>query len=141
MAAHAETIQIETRGRGTQEITGRVQSAVERSGVQTGVATVFIEHTSASLLITENADPQVRRDLERFLSRLIPDGDSLFRHTAEGPDDMPAHVRNVLTETSLNIPVVSGRCTLGTWQGVYVWEHRSRPHRRQVTIAVLGDRS
>jgi secondary thiamine-phosphate synthase enzyme len=99
---------------------------------------VFIRHTSASLMLCENADPAVLRDLEAFMSRAVPDGDALFSHTAEGPDDMPAHVRSVLTHADLNLPVREGRCDLGTWQGVYLWEHRTRPHRRRIDISIYS---
>jgi secondary thiamine-phosphate synthase enzyme len=126
------------KGRGLHEVTDRVQAAVAESGIRDGLCTVFIHHTSASLIICENADPQVLRDLEAFIQRLVPDGDRLFRHTAEGPDDMPAHVRTVLTQVSLGIPVVKGRCDLGTWQGLYLWEHRTAPHTRRVTVTVIG---
>ncbi|MFW6051287.1 MAG: secondary thiamine-phosphate synthase enzyme YjbQ [Myxococcota bacterium] len=126
------------RGRGTTEITDRVQAAVGESGIRDGLCTVFIHHTSASLIVCENADPQVRRDLEAFAERLVPDGDRLFRHTAEGPDDMPSHVRTVLTQTSIGIPVADGRCDLGTWQGIYLWEHRTSPHTRRITVTVVG---
>ena len=135
---HTERLVVATSGRGIHEITDRVQHAVQISEVQDGVCTVFIHHTSASVIISENADPDVRRDLDAFFARLVPDGDPLYIHTAEGPDDMPAHVRSVITATSLSIPVRQGRCDLGTWQGVYVWEHRLRPHRRRVTVSVLG---
>lgn len=135
---HRVSFELRTRGRGTYEITDRVQSAVADSRITDGLCTVFVHHTSASLIVNENADPQVRRDLDAFLERLVPDGDPLFRHTAEGPDDMPAHVRSVLTATSLSIPVASGRADLGTWQGVYVWEHRTAGHRRRVTVTVVG---
>jgi len=132
-------LQVETPGRGTFEVTAQLQSAVRESGIRTGLAHVFIHHTSASLLINENADPAVHRDLERFLARLVPDGDPLFEHDAEGPDDMPAHVRAMLTSVELSIPVTGGRLALGTWQGVYVYEHRTRPHRRRLTLTVLGE--
>lgn len=135
---HRVSFEVGTRGRGTYEITDRVQGAVAESGIADGLCTVFVHHTSASLIVNENADPQVRRDLDAFLARLVPDGDPLFRHTAEGPDDMPAHVRSVLTATSLSIPVTRGRADLGTWQGVYVWEHRTSAHRRRVTVTVMG---
>lgn len=127
------------RGRGTSDITDRVQGAVAESGIREGLCTVFIHHTSASLILCENADPQVRRDLEAFAERLVPDGDPLFRHTDEGPDDMPSHVRSVLTQASLGIPVAEGRCDLGTWQGIYVWEHRTAPHSRRVTVTIIGN--
>ena len=130
---------ISNRGRGSTEITAQVADAVSESGVGTGICSVFLQHTSASLLICENADPTVRDDLERFMERMVPDGDPLFRHTAEGPDDMPAHVRSVLAGVSLAIPVTSGDLNMGTWQGIYLWEHRHRPHRRRVTITVVGE--
>lgn len=126
------------RGRGTLDITASINGAVADSGVQTGLCNVFIHHTSASLLLTENADPQVRADLETFIARMVPDGDPMFGHDAEGPDDMPAHVRTMLTESSLSVPVSNGRLALGTWQGIYLWEHRHEPHQRRVTITVLG---
>lgn len=132
------TFTIPTRGRGTIEITRQVAECVAASEVRTGLVNVFTHHTSCSLLLTENADPDVRADLERFFARLVPDGDTLFEHMSEGPDDMPAHVRATLTGVSLNIPVKAGRPALGTWQGIYLWEHRSRPHQRTVTVTVIG---
>lgn len=136
--AHQSTLTIPTPGRALIDISDHVEKIVRQAGIRTGLCTVFIQHTSASLIISENADPTVQRDLEAFLSRLVPDGDPLYRHTAEGPDDMPAHVRAVLTQTSIGIPVVDGRLGLGTWQGIYVWEHRHHPHRRRVSVTVLG---
>jgi len=130
---------IPTRGRGTYDITAQVQTVVTESGIQAGLCHVFVHHTSASLVLCENADPQVRRDLEAFMGRLVPDGDPLFGHTAEGPDDMPAHIRSILTKMDLNLPISAGRCALGTWQGIYLWEHRSHPHNRRVTVTVQGD--
>jgi secondary thiamine-phosphate synthase enzyme len=138
MTARSATFAVETRGRGTAEITDEVQTAVAASGISEGLCTVFIHHTSASLVINENADRDVQRDLDAFLSRLVPDGDPLYIHTMEGPDDMPAHVKAALTQTSLSIPVADGRCALGTWQGVFLWEHRLRGHRRRVTVTVVG---
>jgi len=138
MSAKSKVIEIMTRGRGTTEITPHVQDAVASFGITEGLCTVFVHHTSASLIINENADPDVQRDLDAFLSRLVPDGDPLFVHTMEGPDDMPAHVRTALTQTSLSIPVTKGRCALGTWQGVFVWEHRHHGHHRRVTVTVVG---
>ncbi|MGM0574700.1 MAG: secondary thiamine-phosphate synthase enzyme YjbQ [Myxococcota bacterium] len=138
MSTFSESITVRTPGRSTVEITDRVQDLVRASGIRDGLCTVFVHHTSASLMITENADPDVRRDLEAFLSRLVPDGDDLFRHTAEGPDDMPSHVRSVLTRTSIGVPVHGGRCDLGTWQGIYLWEHRHAGHGRRVTVTVVG---
>jgi secondary thiamine-phosphate synthase enzyme len=135
---HAKELTVPTRGRGFTDITSDVQRAVTESGARQGLCTVFLHHTSASLLLCENADPDVRRDLESFFSRLVKDGDPLFVHDAEGPDDMPAHVRTVLTQNSLSIPVKDGAADLGTWQGVYVWEHRAAPHRRRVTVSVVG---
>ncbi len=132
-----ERITIPTQGRGTIEITGRVAELVERSGAREGLCNVFLHHTSASLILCENADPSVRRDLEAWFSRVCPDGDRLFTHTAEGPDDMPAHVRTVLTQNSIGLPVSGGRLALGTWQGLYLWEHRHAPHRRRVTVTVI----
>jgi len=127
-----------TRGRGTLDITDAVAQAVAESGVQVGLAHVFVQHTSCSLLITENADPDVRRDLETIAARLAPDGDPDYRHDAEGPDDMAAHARSMLTSTGLSVPVGGGRLLLGTWQGIYLWEHRTQPHRRSVVVTLLG---
>jgi secondary thiamine-phosphate synthase enzyme len=135
---HARTLTIASPGRGTTDITAEVQRVVAEAGVHSGLCNVFIHHTSASLIVCENADPSVRSDLERFAARLVPDGDAMFEHRAEGPDDMPAHVRSVLTQTSLSLPVSGGRCDLGTWQGVYLWEHRHGGHRRKITISVIG---
>lgn len=133
-----ETIVVEAPGRGLVEITDEVARVVAASGVAEGLCTVFVRHTSASLVIQENADPSARRDLERWLDRLVPDGDPLFTHTAEGPDDMPSHVKAALTAVSLGIPVVGGRLALGTWQGIFLWEHRRRPRRREVVVHVGG---
>jgi len=127
-----------TEGRGMVEITAEVLDWVAGSGVEQGLLTLHVRHTSASLLIQENADPEVQADMERFLSRLIPDGDPLLRHTAEGPDDMPAHVRSALTATSLSRPVSGGRPALGTWQGIYLYEHRLAPHRRCIAAHLMG---
>jgi secondary thiamine-phosphate synthase enzyme len=135
---HADSFSVSTSGRGTTDITSQVARVVRAAEVDAGLCNVFIHHTSASLIVCENADPSVRSDLERFARRLVPDGDPLFEHTAEGPDDMPAHVRSVLTQTSLTLPVSGGRLALGTWQGVYLWEHRLASHRRQITVSVLG---
>ena len=135
---HAESFTLATKGRGTYEITREVQKAVGRSGIERGICTVFLHHTSASLIVCEDADPGVRLDLERFFARLVPDGHPDFRHTSEGPDDMPAHVRTILTQASLSIPVRDSDCDLGTWQGVFLWEHRTSPHRRRVTVSVVG---
>ena len=130
---------VATRGRGTYDITRDVVRIVAASGATEGLATIWIAHTSASLIVCENADPSVRRDLEAFVARLVPDGDRLFTHTAEGDDDMPSHVRTVLTQTSIVVPVANGELVLGTWQGLYLWEHRTSPHERRCTVTVLGD--
>jgi secondary thiamine-phosphate synthase enzyme len=135
-----ERLRIEARGAGLHEFTPEVDRVVARAGLREGLCTLFIQHTSASLVIQENADPSARRDLERWLARLVPEGDALFTHDAEGPDDMPAHVRAALTATSLSIPVLEGRLGLGTWQGIYLWEHRTTPHRRTVVVHVIGEK-
>jgi len=129
---------VATRGREMVEITAEVLAWVAGSGLQEGLLTLHVRHTSASLLIQENADREVQADMERFLSRLIPDGDPMLRHTAEGPDDMPAHVRAALTATSLSLPVSGGRPALGTWQGIYLYEHRHAPHRRRIAAHFIG---
>jgi len=129
---------IPTRGRGFYEITDQAARMVAETGWDTGLLTLLLRHTSASLLIQENADPDVRRDLEAFFERICPDGAPFFRHTAEGPDDMPAHLRAALTAVSLTIPFQDGRLALGTWQGVYLWEHRRRSHRRRLLVHLLG---
>lgn len=130
---------VSTRGRGTLDLTREIQRIVGDSGIRTGVCHVFLKHTSASLMLCENADPAVRSDLETFMSRYVPDGDPMFTHTAEGPDDMPAHVRSILTQNDLNLPVANGQCALGTWQGVYLWEHRHAPHERKVLLTISGE--
>jgi len=139
VSAFFTSLEVVTSGRGFQEISSELQRVIAQSGVSVGLCNVFLRHTSASLLITENADPDVRRDLERFISRLVPDGDPAYIHSMEGPDDMPAHIRSVLTCSELTIPVRNGRLALGTWQGAYLWEHRHRPHRRLLEVTVLGD--
>lgn len=133
---HQESFSVGTRGRGTYDITREIARIVNAAGIGTGLCHVFVHHTSASLILCENADPTVRSDLERYLGRLIPDGDPLFQHADEGPDDMPAHIRAILTKMDLTLPVTGGLCALGTWQGVYLYEHRTHPHRRQVTVTV-----
>ena len=125
---------VRTKGQGLYEVTDEVTSIVRESGVTEGLCTVFIRHTSASLTIQENADPSARRDLEAWLNRLVPERDQLFTHTAEGPDDMPSHIKSILTDVSLSIPVANGDLVLGTWQGIYVWEHRRHGHARQVVV-------
>lgn len=133
----AHRFEVATRGRGTYDITREVARAVEQSGVDEGLCNVFLHHTSASLILCENADPDVRRDLETFLSKLVKDGDPMFVHDAEGPDDMPSHVRSVLTTNSINVPIEGGRLGLGTWQGLYLYEHRHAAHRRKVTVTIV----
>ena len=136
---HLFTLTIQTPGRGLTEITSEVRAHVAQCAIQQGLLTLFIRHTSASLLIQENADPDVRGDLERFFARLVRDGDPLFQHRAEGADDMPAHVRSALTATQLSIPIVCGSLALGTWQGIYLWEHRFRGHARELVLHVVGE--
>ncbi|MFT3927224.1 MAG: secondary thiamine-phosphate synthase enzyme YjbQ [Myxococcales bacterium] len=130
---------VDTRGKGLYDVTQEVARVVAESDIGLGLATVFIAHTSASLLIQENADVEVQRDLERFFARLVPDGDPLFLHVEEGPDDMPAHVRAALTQTSIGIPLREGKLALGVWQGLYVFEHRNRPHQRKLIVHVVGE--
>lgn len=139
MRQHLGRLDVRTHGRSFTDITSRVQEQVAASDVDTGLCTLHLQHTSASLLIQENADPDVRRDFEHFFARLVPDGDPLFVHTIEGDDDMPAHIRTALMTVNLGVPVEAGRLTLGTWQGIYVWEHRGRPHNRTVVVHVLGE--
>jgi secondary thiamine-phosphate synthase enzyme len=135
--AHQSILAFSTRGRGTRDITQDVADAVRQAGNGAGLAHVFVQHTSCSLIITENADADVRRDLDTFLARLAPDGDPAYRHDAEGPDDMAAHVRNMLTGSAVTVPVRDGRLLLGTWQGIYLYEHRTSPHQRRVVVTVL----
>jgi secondary thiamine-phosphate synthase enzyme len=139
MTAKTVSFSIQTRGKGTYEITDAIAQILRDSGVRTGTATVFVQHTSASLVIYENADPSARVDLHAFFERLVPEGADYFIHTAEGPDDMPSHLRMVLTRTSEVIPVAQGALQLGTWQGVFLFEHRRAPHRRTVVVSVLGE--
>ena len=134
-----EELSVSTEGRGTVDLTRDIQRAVANSGISNGLCHVFLRHTSASLMLCENADPAVRDDLETFMAKYVPDGDPMFTHTAEGPDDMPAHVRSILTQNDLSLPVSDGQCALGTWQGVYLWEHRHAPHRRKVMLTISGD--
>lgn len=136
--AYQSILAFSTPGRGSQDITDAVAKTVRESGVQCGLAQVFVQHTSCSLTITENADPDVRRDLETIVARLAPDNDPEYRHRLEGPDDMAAHARSVLTDSGLTVPVGAGRLLLGTWQGIFLWEHRTSPQRRSVVITVLG---
>lgn len=134
-----DTIRIQTRGRSLESLTARIAEIVRGSGVAEGLCNVFIQHTSASLLISENADPAVGRDLEGFMQRIAPDGSPDYEHDAEGPDDMPAHIRSVLTNTTLSVPIAQGQLLLGTWQGIFLWEHRLARHTREVIVTVVGD--
>lgn len=138
MIAVTESFVVPTRGKGTYEITGEVASLLKRSGITTGLATVFVQHTSASLVIYENADPTARTDLHRFFEDLVPEDNPDLIHTAEGPDDSTSHLRMALTRTSESIPIAEGRLQLGTWQGIYLFEHRNSPHRRTITVSLLG---
>ncbi|MGA3169776.1 MAG: secondary thiamine-phosphate synthase enzyme YjbQ [Chthoniobacteraceae bacterium] len=139
MSAHAKTFVVPTKGKGTYEITDEVERVVRESGVATGTATVFLQHTSASLVIYENADPTARADLHRFFETLVPEDSGEYIHTAEGPDDSTSHLRMVLTRSSETIPVMNGRLALGTWQGIFVFEHRRASHRRTVVVSVVGN--
>lgn len=136
---HQRILAFSTSGRGTRSITEAVAQVVSESGIQTGLAHIFVQHTSCSLTITENADPDVRRDLDTILSRLAPDGDPAYRHDLEGPDDMAAHARSVLTGPGLSVPIGGGRLLLGIWQGIYLWEHRTGAQQRRVVVTVLGE--
>jgi secondary thiamine-phosphate synthase enzyme len=139
MKARTVSFTVRTRGKGTSEITDEVARIVRESGVRTGAVTVFVRHTSASLIIYENADPSARTDLHEFFERLVPEDSDYFIHTAEGLDDMPSHLRMVLTRTSETIPVASGRMTLGTWQGIFLFEHRAAAHQREISVSVIGE--
>ncbi|WAL60687.1 secondary thiamine-phosphate synthase enzyme YjbQ [Thermocoleostomius sinensis] len=138
MVHHQQIIKVQTSGKSLHKITSKVTAVVADSGIQTGLCTLFLRHTSASLIIQENADPDVLTDLSNFLSKLVPEGDR-YIHSTEGPDDMPAHIRTVLTHTSEQIPIVQGRLALGTWQGIYIWEHRQHRHVRELVVHVMGD--
>ena len=139
MTAHTETFSIRMHGKGTSEITSQVAAIVSRAAIHNGTVTVFVRHTSASLVIMENADPSARRDLEMFFEKLVPEDTLWFIHTLEGPDDMPSHIRMALTRTSEVIPIIDGKMTLGTWQGIFLFEHRSHPHNRQIAVSVMGE--
>ena len=139
MTAHTASFTVRTRGKGTSEITDEVARIVRESGVKTGAVTAFIRHTSASVIIYENADPSARTDLHEFFERLVPEDSDYFVHTAEGPDDMPSHLRMVLTRTSETIPISAGRMMLGTWQGIFQFEHRAAAHQREICVSVIGD--
>ncbi|MGB5715524.1 MAG: secondary thiamine-phosphate synthase enzyme YjbQ [Gammaproteobacteria bacterium] len=139
MSVYQNRLTFATHGRGTTSITDTIREQVHLSGVTTGLCHVFLQHTSASLLLCENADPDVRTDLERYMARLVTDGDPIFEHTAEGADDMPAHIRTMLSGSDLTLPISNGHCDLGTWQGVYLWEHRTAGHRRRLVVTVSGE--
>ncbi|MCF7730250.1 MAG: secondary thiamine-phosphate synthase enzyme YjbQ [Akkermansiaceae bacterium] len=139
MPVHTDTLSLRSHGKGTTEITREIAGIVADSGIRNGTVTVFVRHTSASLVIMENADPSARRDLERFFDQLVPEDTPWFIHTAEGPDDMPSHIRMALTRTSEVIPIIQGRMTLGTWQGLFLFEHRRSPHHREIAVSVIGE--
>ena len=139
MRAQTATVSLRTNGKGTYEITGQIAAAVSKSGIVTGSVTVFVRHTSCSLILIENADPTARRDLEKFFERLVPEDTPYFQHTAEGGDDSTSHIRSVLTRSSEVIPIANGRMQLGTWQGIFLFEHRRAPHQRQIAISVIGN--
>lgn len=139
MPVHQTTVTVRTSNQGLYEITEAVAREVQRAGIRAGTVNVFCQHTSCSLVIMENADPSARSDLEAWLNRLVPENDPLFEHTMEGPDDMPSHIKMALTRTSETVPIADGRMLLGTWQGIYLWEHRRAPHSRRVVITICGD--
>jgi secondary thiamine-phosphate synthase enzyme len=139
MPHHQQIIQVSTTGKALHKVTAKVQAIAAQSGIQTGLCTLFLRHTSASLVIQENADPDVLTDLTQFFAKLVPEGDD-YVHSTEGPDDMPAHIRTALTHTSEQIPIINGRLALGTWQGIYIWEHRQRGSMRELVIHIMGDR-
>jgi secondary thiamine-phosphate synthase enzyme len=139
MRVHHGQLEVRTNGKGLYEITDEVQSKFERSGVRNGTVTVFVQHTSCSVIIMENADPTARRDLEEFFDRLVPENADYFTHGSEGSDDMPSHIRMVLTRTSETVPIVDGKMQLGTWQGIFLFEHRRAPHRRKISLTIIGE--
>jgi secondary thiamine-phosphate synthase enzyme len=139
MHVHHEPLEIHTKGKGLYEITDEVQSKIDECSIRNGTATVFVQHTSCSVVIMENADPTARRDLEEFFDRLVPEDADYFTHSSEGSDDMPSHIRMVLTRTSETVPIVNGKMQLGTWQGIFLFEHRRAPHRRRVFVTVIGE--
>ena len=132
-------LRFSTSGRGTYNITRQVAEAIEESGVKSGICHIFIQHTSASLILCENADRTVREDLDNYMEKLVKDGDSLYKHNDEGPDDMAAHIRTILTQSSLSIPIDKGKCDLGIWQGIFLWEHRTHAHRRNIAVTIMGE--
>lgn len=136
---YQQKLHVSTTGRDTYNISNRITDAIADSTIQHGICQLFVQHTSASLILCENADPSVRVDLENFMARLVKDGDDRFEHADEGPDDMPAHIRTILTQSSLSLPVNNGRCDLGTWQGIFLWEHRTIPHNRTIAVTIIGE--
>ncbi len=136
---HQKKLRFSTTGRGTYNISQQINDVIKTSGIKYGICHIFIQHTSASLILCENADKTVRDDLETYMAKLVKDGDSHYQHTVEGPDDMAAHIRTILTQSSLSIPVHKGRCDLGLWQGIYLWEHRTNSHKRNIAITVMGE--
>ena len=139
MAVHHTQLEVRTDGKGTYEITDNIQTKIDRSGLRSGTITVFVQHTSCSIVIMENADPRARRDLEEFFERLVPENADYFAHTAEGSDDMPSHIRMALTRTSETIPIADGKMQLGTWQGIFLFEHRRASHRRKIFVTIIGE--
>lgn len=139
MHVHHDRLEVRSHGKGLYEITDDVQSKIDKSGVRNGTVTVFVQHTSCSIVIMENADPTAQRDLEKFFDRLVPENADYFTHDAEGGDDMPSHIRMVLTRTSETTPVMDGKMQLGTWQGIFLFEHRRAPHRRKVLVTIMGE--
>ena len=136
---HQQKLRFSTKGRGTYNITTQIADAIEKSGIKNGICNIFIQHTSASLILCENADKTVREDLETFMAKKVKDGDSMYKHRTEEPDDMAAHIRTVLTESSLTIPVEKGRCDLGIWQGIFLWEHRTNANKRNIAVTIMGE--
>ncbi len=136
---YQQQLRFSTNGRGTYNISHEIEAAVQDAGIHAGICQVFCHHTSASLILCENADPTVRTDLEAFMKRLVPDGDKLFKHVDEGSDDMPAHIRTILTESALSFPITKGKSSLGIWQGIFLWEHRTHAFKRNLTVTVIGD--
>ncbi len=136
---HQQKLRFSTTGRGTYNITSQITETIEKSGIKSGICHIFIQHTSASLILCENADKTVREDLDTYMAKLVKDDASIYKHKAEGPDDMPAHIRTVLTQSSMSIPVLKGKCDLGIWQGIFLWEHRTNAHKRNVAVTVMGE--
>ena len=136
---YQQKLRFATKGRGIYNVTTQITETIEKSGIESGICHLFLQHTSASLILCENADPSVREDLDNFMAKLVKDGDSSYLHVDEGPDDMPAHIRTILTQSSLSLPVQNGQCDLGVWQGVFLWEHRTSAHKRSITVTIMGE--